>query len=232
MNNKITVFLPTRKGSERVLKKNTRKFSSFEGGLLELKLNQLIKSSLIGEIVLSTNDEESILVGNEFAKRCEKVRVVIRPDSLALSTTSLTDLVDYVPSIASFNHILWTHVTSPFVTEVDYDKAITEYFNALTKEYDSLMSVKKFQNFLWSKEAKDIINRVSREKWPKTQDLMDLYEINSALFISTKTNYNLNNDRIGKNPYLFEQDNLKSFDIDWEDDFELAEFIYNQKNSK
>ncbi len=55
----ITVFLPTRKGSQRVKNKNTKPFAEYKGGLLELKLKQL---SLIDvdQVILSTNDEIAI----------------------------------------------------------------------------------------------------------------------------------------------------------------------------
>lgn len=42
-NEKFAFFLPTRKGSERVQNKNTRTFAGIEGGLLKLKLNQLLE---------------------------------------------------------------------------------------------------------------------------------------------------------------------------------------------
>lgn len=232
ISKKVSVFLPTRKGSERVLNKNTRKFSNIEGGLLELKLKQLIKVQSVSEVVLSTNDEECMSIANGIYDFENKIKIITRPDSLALSSTNLTDLVAYVPSIVKYSHILWTHVTSPFVLSEDYENAIIKYFYALKNGYDSLMSVKKFQNFLWSDEKNDIINRINNQKWPKTQDLKALFEINSAIFIACEDTYRMNKDRIGKTPILFEQDNLKSFDIDWEDDFELAEFIYNKKISK
>ena len=54
----ITVFLPCRKGSERIKNKNTRKFCNFNHGLLELKINQLLKSHHIDKILISTNDNE------------------------------------------------------------------------------------------------------------------------------------------------------------------------------
>ena len=37
---KIAFFLPTRKGSERVVNKNTRTFAGVEGGILKIKLQQ------------------------------------------------------------------------------------------------------------------------------------------------------------------------------------------------
>jgi N-acylneuraminate cytidylyltransferase len=134
-------------------------------------------------------------------------------------------LVKYVPTIVSQEHILWTHVTSPFINGNDYDEIIEKYFTSLEK-YDSLMTVKKIQNFLWDPESNGLINRINNEKWPRTQDLKPYYEIDSAVFISNVANYKLLNDRIGEKPFLFVQEGLKSFDVDWEDDFKLAEILY------
>jgi N-acylneuraminate cytidylyltransferase len=98
--------------------------------------------------------------------------------------------------------------------------------------FDSLMSVKRFQNFLWSKDKKDIINRKDNKKWPRTQDLEELYEVDSAVFIAGKDVYTNESDRIGKNPFLFVQEGLQSFDVDWQEDFELAEVIYSNLYEK
>jgi len=228
----VSVFLPTRKGSERVINKNTRKFAGVANGLLEVKLNQLLETKLIDEIILSSNDEASLEFGSKLSKEEKRLKIIERPDHLALSSTNLLDLVNYVPTICSMPHILWTHVTSPFVMAEDYDNAVKTYFQKLNEGYDSLMSVKTIQNFLWSKEKNDLINRMSDIKWPRTQDLMPLYEIDSAFFIASKNNYLNNKDRIGVKPFLMEQSGYKSFDVDWEDDFEMAELIYKHTNGK
>lgn len=58
MNNKISFFLPTRKGSERVKNKNTRPFANIEGGLVENKIRQLLSTKFIDEIIFSSNDKD------------------------------------------------------------------------------------------------------------------------------------------------------------------------------
>lgn len=228
MKDKIAVFLPTRKGSQRVENKNTRPFSYYKFGLLELKLKQLIKVKHVNEIILSTNDESCLEIGNNIAKECSHLRIDIRPDNLASSNTNLTDLVKYVPSTTDCNHILWTHVTSPFIEADDYSRAIETYYESLSKGFDSLMSVRLFKNFLWSKEKNDIINRNTQQKWPRTQDLMTLYEVDSGIFIANRSIYQENQNRVGDKPFLFEQDHIKSFDIDWEIDFKMAEAIHEK----
>ena len=54
----INVFLPCRKGSQRVPKKNIKEFAGFKNGLIEIKLKQLLECKKIDTIYLSTNDEE------------------------------------------------------------------------------------------------------------------------------------------------------------------------------
>lgn len=223
----IAVFLPTRKGSQRVLDKNTRPFAGYNGGLLELKLKQLMKLK-VDEVILSTNDPCSLDIANNLKNDFPNLKIVIRPEYLSLSSTCLSDLINYVPLITKCDHILWTHVTSPLVNEKIYEKSIEKYLITLKQGYDSLMTVNSFKDFLWSKEKNDIINRIGDLRWPQTQDLEDLYVINNAVFLTTRVIYEKNFDRVGKNPFLFKLDKTRTMDIDMEEDFKLAEVIYKK----
>jgi len=227
----ITIFLPTRKGSERVKNKNTRPFSHYKkGGLLELKLKQLLNIENCNEIILSSDDPVCLRIGENFKKSNNKLRIIKRPDILAQSDTDLVDLINHASDVSSSDHILWTHVTSPFITDSDYRKAIELYFINRKDGYDSLMSVKKITNYVWNRKRNDIINRKTNEKWPRTQDLETLYEINNGIFITSKKIYFYKHDRIGEKPFLHEMNEIKSFDIDWESDFYWAEKLINILN--
>lgn len=228
MNNKISVFLPTRAGSERVKNKNTRDFAGVKGGLLSIKLDQLLSLSKVKEVVLSTNDEVSIAVAHKHLTNT-KLKLIRRPDHLAQSQTNLTDLVNYVPSICNNEHILWTHVTSPLVIAEDYEQAIDLYFENINQGYDSLMSVKEIQNYIWSESGNKVLNRKEGDlkKWPRTQDLEKIFEVNSAIFIASKKIYKEEQDRIGLRPYLLKHSSLQSVDVDWEEDFKIAEKLFS-----
>ena len=226
---KISVFLPCRAGSERVPHKNTRTFAGIEGGLLKIKLQQLIACNAIDTIVLSTNDEEVIQLAEILSS--DKIKIDRRPEHLATSSTSTDDLVKYVPTIISEGAVLWTHVTSPFIDGRIYEEAIDAYKKALTKgENDSLMSVTALRTFIWNKEGAINYDR-NKEKWPRTQTIEPLYEINSGIFLADIDIYKNLQDRIGQKPFLFENNDIDSFDIDWEEDFFIAEAIYNKLRS-
>ena len=229
VKNNISIFFPLRSGSQRVVRKNTRPFLNNGKSIFQLKMTQIVKlADHVNEIVISTDDEEVILQAAPFLS--DKIKIIKRPKELCLSSTKVLDLINYVPKVTKCDHILWLHATAPFIDTADYLEALNLYnYNVLNGSYDSLMSVNKIQQFIWSKEQKKVIN-VDRKlnPWPNTQDLEPLYEINHALYISSRNNYLELQDRIGLNPYLYVNESVKRLDIDWPDDFNLCQKISNQ----
>lgn len=220
----ITAFLPCRKGSQRIPDKNVKPFAGIEGGLLRIKLNQLLACPTIDSILVSSNDERVL----DFASKFNDSRVIIdsRPDHLGSSSTTTDELIKYVPTIIKEGHVLWTHVTSPFITEVDYANIINTYFGRLDAgDYDSLMTVLKLQGFIWD-DTKPISYDRNDLKWPMTQNIKPFYEVDSGVFLSSISNYKSFSDRIGVKPFLYPQGKMKSVDIDWPDDFIFAQQLW------
>lgn len=219
---KVNVFLPCRKGSERVKNKNIKSISNYKYGLIEIKLNQLLKSKYVNNIYLSTNDDEIINYANTL--NSERIIIHKRKEDLSSSNTSTDHIVPHVLELIGEGEIMWTHVTSPFISTDLYNKIILSYFNNKKKGYDSLMTTSLIYGYLWDKEGAINYNR-NIEKWPRTQTLSPVHEINSAVFLSNSSNYQNYNDRIGVKPFLYPVDKIEGFDIDWEDDFKIAECL-------
>lgn len=225
MKPQTAFFLPARKGSQRVKNKNTRPFAGIEGGLLANKLQQLMATERIDEIVLSTNDEECLRIGESYAAQCGKLRVVRRPDSLCLDTTNLQDLIRYVPTVTEAEHILWGHVTTPLAGAAEYDAAVEDYFASLEAGFDSLVGVTELKNFLLDADGR-LVNNTTPLPWPRTQDLAPLYEINHTVFLAPRAVYIEQQNRLGRHPKLHVMDKISSMDIDWEEDFTIAESLF------
>lgn len=223
MKEKVAFFLPTRKGSERVLNKNTKPFAGIDGGLVENKIKQLLKSRLIDEIIFSSNDETCIAAAEKFNDN--RLKIIERPTELCLSSTNLQDLICYVPTVTDADHILWGHVTSPLCDAEEYDAAIRLYKEKLPEGYDSLVGVTELKNFLLDKTGR-LINNTTDIPWPRTQDLEPLYPINHTIFLAKREVYEEQKNRIGRKPLLHVMDEIHSFDIDWPDDFIIAEVMY------
>ena len=222
---KVNVFLPMRAGSERIFEKNTKTFADIQGGLCKIKLEQLILCDLVENIIISTNDPRVAEISNYINSK--KIKVIRRPDELASSSTSTDELIKYVPEVMPDGHILWTHVTSPFIGPEIYSEMIETYFSNLI-QFDSLMTVTKIQKFIWSKREPLNYSR-SIEKWPRTQTLTPLWEVNCGAFITSREIYQAKLDRIGDAPLLFSLTNEIAFDIDWPPDFEMAETLYKAR---
>jgi len=218
----VNVFLPCRKGSERVPKKNIKPFAQFKNGLIEIKLKQLLEASKVDQIFLSTNDDEIL----DYAASLNEPKIILhkRVESLSSSQTSTDQLVAHALELIENGEILWTHVTSPFLTSQSYDQIIEKYFEVKNQGFDSLMTTNLIHGFLWNESGPLNYDR-TKEKWPRTQTLEPIHEINSAVFLANAENYQRLDDRIGQSPCLYPLDKIQGFDIDWEDDFKIAQAI-------
>ncbi|OYX35518.1 MAG: hypothetical protein B7Y99_03130 [Caulobacterales bacterium 32-69-10] len=227
----IIAFLPCRAGSQRVPLKNTRQFADEAHGLLGVKLRQLDACRAIDRIVLSTNDPAVIAIGEQYASKSSRIVIDHRPDSLCSSATSTDEIVGYVPTIVDSGAVLWTHVTSPMVGAEQYAGMVDAYRAAIAAgTHDSLMSVTPVQNFLWSRTGPLNYDR-AKEKWPRTQTLEPLFMVNSAAFLIDVGLMAKLDDRVGAKPLLYDLDEVTAYEVDWEEQFTIAERIFGLRNA-
>lgn len=222
MTKKITCFLPCRAGSQRVVKKNIKPFAGYKHGLIQIKLRQLLQAEKIDEVVLTTNDTDILAYAESMAE--PRLRLHHRVEELSSSATSTDQLVAHALELIPEGHILWTHVTSPFITAKHYDDVIRNYWEQRKLGYDSLMTTTAIHGFLWQDEQPMNYDRTI-EKWPRTQTLAPVHEVNSGAFLAPADLYRELDDRIGRRPYLYVMDRFTSFDIDWPEDFVIAECL-------
>lgn len=218
----MTAFLPCRAGSERVANKNWKPFAHVKNGLIEIKLAQLLDCSAIDNIVLSSNDAVIL----EYAERLNEPRLTVyeRSAELSKNNTETNALFSHAVDLIPEGDILWTHVTSPFATSATYSTIVEKYKEALLKGYDSLMTTTAHQGFFWYDNQSINYDRQSI-KWPRTQTLEPIHEVNSCAFVSSRANYLRYDDRIGERVKLLPISRFEGFDIDWPEDFRLAEVI-------
>lgn len=181
-------------------------------------------------LLFSSNDERCIEVAERYTYD-SRMRIIPRPDELCLSSTNLQDLICYVPTITDADHILWGHVTTPLAGAEEYDRGIELYLSKLKEGYDSLVGVTELKNFLLNKNGL-LVNNTTDIPWPRTQDLEPLYEINHTMFLAKRDVYVEQKNRLGKKVCLHVMDEIHSKDIDWEDDFTIAEIMYKNLYQK
>ena len=91
--------------------------------------------------------------------------------------------------------------------------------------YDSAFSAERLQTFAWY-EGRPL--NYSLDAIPRTQEIEPVYIETSAFFIFRREVWCQLRQRIGRRPYIAVVDRIEGIDIDYPEDFALAETIAKQ----
>ena len=209
--------------SQRVPGKNFRSFAGQP--LYKWVLQTLLKIEAIEKIVINT-DAQQILEQSGIPKS-EKILIRDREESLRGNTVSMNRVIEDDISVIPSETYLMTHTTNPLLGTQTVLSALKEYQDRLSKGYDSLFSVNRYQTRFYRKNG-DPINH-DPDNLIQTQDLEPWYEENSNLYLFSKDSFSRTHSRIGKKPILFETPMIESADIDDANGWHLAEMIQLSK---
>ena len=220
-----TVIVPIRKGSQRIIRKNIQSIGPYEFGLTEIKLRQLLAGDTFAEILIDTDLDEidQVLAVIGSTGTTSRVRVEVRDPKLAGSDATTDDLIRHLVRKVNTEHLVWTHVTSPFFNTGCYARFMESY-RSLPPENDSLVAADTLREFLWKKDGPMNYDR-SGLRWPFTQTLDPIYLINSAAFAIRTDLARKLGDRVGETPAFFECEVLEGFDVDWPDQFQIVKLL-------
>jgi CMP-N-acetylneuraminic acid synthetase len=222
----MCALIMVRGGSKRVPNKNTKTFG--HSSLLEIKINQLKQ---IPELKIYVNsDSDEIL---DVAISC-KVNTIKRDPYYATDHVSINEVYENLAESVEHEHILFAHVTSPLVQLGSLMGCLETYKNLLAEpiaphvvQYDSLATVTNIHKFLW--HDTEAVN-YDPENMPRSQDLPTYYMLNFAFNILPRKLMLERKNIIGKRFYPFALTELESYDVDTEEEFTTAQYIYSTWN--
>ena len=225
MSKSITAVIPTRAGSERVKQKNTKKFAN--SNLLEIKINiikSLLEEKLIDDIVLNSNCPASW----EIAKKHDS-RIHERDEYIASSECDIREYWKDAATHTDTDTMMLAQVTSPLISLETYRQCIHDYKQG---DYDSLMTVRTLKEYLWRGwEGAAHAQNYNWPQHPKSQDLPDdLYYLTFGVCIIDREFLLKHGNLVGKKPLMYPLEGVETVDIDTEEDFKLAEELYNKAN--
>lgn len=216
-------IIPVKVSSERVARKNFRAFTDKGASLLDLKIDQIKASGVYDRIYIST-DADFL---THTAEDGVELRIVSRDSYYCNNVTSWSEVISHI--LDSINEppesiISWCHVTSPLFNR--YAEAMSAYESSLDRGFDSLVTVKKVNEFLlW--ESGIPIN-YQWGAWHKySQDLPSVLAVTGALFTSTLGMMSETRYVIGKNPLPFMTAGPEVVDVDTEEDFNEAKQLHD-----
>jgi len=219
----ICFLVQARLNSERVPKKMIRLFN--DTTLTDITLQKLIQSNIPNhQIYLSAYEDELIKIGEKYP-----INIYHRSYESANVDKGIQTLFEWWGKLP-FKYVIMVSACNPLLQIKTINKFLQTF---LETECDGMFSVIAKKNYFWSS------NGIMLNAWPEGQDLLNTkavdvtYEAAHCLYASRM-------DMIGKgrwcgswikpnDPVLFEVDELESFDIDYEWQFNLAEQLYNIK---
>lgn len=220
---KLCAIIPVRAGSKRVPDKNTRLFAG--SNLLAIKINQLKEIFTAADIIVSTDCAISARIASD-----RGATVQWRPSEFASDTVSMSEVYKYVAEQAKdYEHILFTHVTSPLCEAIEYREAISAYENIWHCRFDSLTTISYLRDFMYTPD-KVPLNFDPKNK-PRSQDLPLYFKLNHAISILPRSVMIEQKNIVGQNPQFIPISDLAATDIDTFLDFNVAEYIYNNQHT-
>ncbi len=214
---KTAALIPAKLNNERMPGKNTRRFDDGTP-LIHCIEKALLNSKEVDEIYVYCSKEEIkeyILPGITFLKRDEKY------DS---SQADVNDMFYSFSKTVDADIYVLAHATSPFQTSESIDRGVRTVKNG---KYDSAVAVRKMQEFIW-KDGKAF--NYNPDYIPRTQDLEPMYVETTGLYIFTKEVIQKRHSRIGERPYMLEVSAIEATDIDYPEDFIIADAIHCYKS--
>ena len=211
---KITAVVPMKLNNRRLPQKNTKPFTN-GSPLCRYILDTLLSIPEIDDVYVYCSDPAI----KEFIP--EGVKYLRRSESLDQDTTKMNEVLSCFAREVDADIYVMTHTTAPFISAGSVSKGLEAVRSG---EYDSAFAAKKLQDFLW-KDGRPF--NYELDNIPRTQDLPALYQETSGFYIYRREIMTELGRRIGRKPKIVEIGEIESIDIDEEEDFLIADAVYN-----
>ncbi len=211
---KTVAFVPIKLNNQRTPGKNTKRFDDGTP-LITLFLKTLVKVSGFDKVYVFCSNEsinDYLVPGVEFLKR---------PDYLDTQTVTPQDIMGEFISRVDADVYAVCHCTSPFVSVGHFQECVEA---TKSDKYDSSFTAEKFQHLMWKNDNTPL--NFDPTNLPRTQDLPIYYNEVSAAYVFKKEVFEKYKRRIGIRPHITEVSGIECVDIDYPEDFEIANAIY------
>ena len=167
-------------------------------------------------------DEVYVYCSNEAVKEylLPGVKFLRRPEFLDTSVVNCNDIIREFMKEVEADIYIASHATGPFTRSESIDKCVEA---VQTGRYDSAFLARRLQEFLW--QNGNAMN-FDIQNFPRTQDLVPVYSEAPGAYVFTKDTFLKYDRRVGMKPYICEISEIEARDIDYQDDFDIADAIY------
>ncbi|WP_421889301.1 cytidylyltransferase domain-containing protein [Marinoscillum sp.] len=231
---KNLAIVPARGGSKRLLKKNLKLLNGKP--LVQYTLEAVVDSNIFDTVILSSDDDEILSIA-------DNVKGVTPQKRIPELATDKRKVIDLIKDIAERDEVKSTYdtiglflPTCPFRTA----RHIREGFGLLTKEDYSVVSITDMsdpvQLTLSMNDQKVINPEAVLNPSPlvtgqtRSQDFETIYRVNGGFYIAWLDKFRERENFFQGQVKGYYIDKLHSVDIDFELDFEWAEYLLQKKH--
>ncbi len=209
---KVVAFLPAKGTSERIESKNKKKLNG--KSLFLHTLEKLMQCEFIDEVYL---DSES----DEILEKASYLGYIPLKRSLSFATNQTDGHQMFTNEVSQVEADIYIQIlcTSPFISIDTIRKGVDILKNETA--YDSVVLVKKEKQYLWE-EGQPLYDK---HHVPNSCELPDTIIESMGLYMTTKECAQKNKRRFGNNVYMLTADALETIDVNYSDEFILAETI-------
>lgn len=212
---KIVALIPIKLESKRLPGKNTKTF--YDGTpLMSLIQKACLDAGNIDDVYIYCSDDAVqpyVLPGVHYLKR---------PKYLDGDSINANDFIrEFMHSVDADIYVN-AHTTSPFARPSTIAELVEKVASG---EYDSAFCAESLRTFMWQ-DGKPI--NFDPDHFPRTQDLPLIYGETSIAYVFTKDSFVKHNRRLGSKPYIKEVGRIEAMDIDYPEDFEIANAVYKE----
>jgi len=212
---KVVAFLPAKGTSSRIESKNLK---LMDGKPLFLHtLEKLMECDFIDEIYLDTESDEVIDLASE-----TNCKILKRDPNLASNKTDGNKLFFNEVNFVDADIYIQILSTSPFIEKDTIKKGVDAIKN---DGFDSAVLIRKERLYTWNNDGPNY----DIENIPNSIDLDDTIIETMGLYIVKRDSALSTQKRIGNKPYLLHATSLEAIDVNWQEDFDLANLIAKGK---
>lgn len=210
---KTVAMIPIKLKNERVPGKNVKCFSDGTP-LMSFIQKACLNAKLVDDVYVycSNPDVQQYLLNG--------VKYLNRPEFLDLNTANCNDIINEFMKEVDADIYVASHATGPFTRSESIDACIEAVKSG---KYDSAFLAKRMQEFLWQNGT---AMNFDIQHFPRTQDLVPIYSEAPGAYVFPKETFVKYKRRVGVKPFIKEIDEIESRDIDYPEDFEIANAIY------
>ena len=217
----IYCLIPARSGSKRIKDKNIIKINNKP--LIHYALKAACKAKFIDRVYVATNSQKISKITLKIKNK--KIKIFKR------SKYSETDHAKTEIVVSEFlkknrcDILILLQLTNIFIAADELDKAIKKF---IQNRYDSMISLVKFDKFIWKKKSNKIIpiNYNPRNR-PRSQNFKNYFVENGSFYIFKSKKFLKIKNRINGKLGYYEMGKKSFYEIDDKKDLQIVKKLKN-----